>query len=249
VPKIPELIAHRGYAERYPENTLPAFIAAIEVGARFVECDIQLSADQVPVLFHDVNLERLCNQTGAIHDYPLHDLGQFRAANAGRFGKAFADITIPTLDEFLALLKMHPKVTAFVEMKILSLRTFGHEKVVGKVLEKLKGLDRQVVIISYDTKVLYEVRRHGWTRIGVVIDRWHESGRPEITELRPQFLFCDIRGLPINGDVTFAGAQIAVFEVAEPLLALQLAARGVDLVETFAVKEMLDALTPSTGRI
>ena len=40
----PDLVAHRGYALRYPENTLAAFQAAITAGARFVECDVQLSA-------------------------------------------------------------------------------------------------------------------------------------------------------------------------------------------------------------
>ena len=47
-----DLIAHRGWAARYPENTVPAFRAALEAGARFVELDVQLSSDLVPVVFH-----------------------------------------------------------------------------------------------------------------------------------------------------------------------------------------------------
>ena len=53
---IPELVAHRGYALHYPENTLIGIEAAIRAGARYVEVDVQLSADKVPVLFHDRTL-------------------------------------------------------------------------------------------------------------------------------------------------------------------------------------------------
>jgi glycerophosphoryl diester phosphodiesterase len=240
----PELIAHRGY-RRYPENTLPAFVAAIKAGARFVECDIQLTADLAPVLFHDASLVRLCSQDGAIHDYPLKNLRQFRVANVGRFGGTFGDGLIPTLEEFLALLKKHPLVIAFVELKNCSLERFGRQKVVGGVIEKLQGLDEQVVIISYDPLALAEARRQGWQQVGAVIDRWQECGRSAITGLKPNFLFCDVNGLPGKGEISFAGARIAVFEVADPAVALQLAARGVDLVETFVVKEMLEALNPA----
>ena len=51
-----ELVAHRGYAARYPENTRESLAAAVRAGARFLEFDVQLSADGVPVLLHDVTL-------------------------------------------------------------------------------------------------------------------------------------------------------------------------------------------------
>ncbi|HEY9197768.1 MAG TPA: glycerophosphodiester phosphodiesterase family protein, partial [Gammaproteobacteria bacterium] len=51
--KPPILIAHRGYAARHPENTLSALQAAVAAGARWLEFDVQLSADHEPVLLHD----------------------------------------------------------------------------------------------------------------------------------------------------------------------------------------------------
>jgi len=71
--RLPELIAHRGYASRYPENTLPAIEAALKAGARHVEIDVQTSADHIPVLFHDATLERLCGVQGRIRDAELAD--------------------------------------------------------------------------------------------------------------------------------------------------------------------------------
>src|SRR5207244_2240185 len=57
---LPDLVAHRGYALRYPENTLVALDAAIRAGAKYVELDVQLSKDGFPVLMHDKTLARMC---------------------------------------------------------------------------------------------------------------------------------------------------------------------------------------------
>ena len=52
------LVAHRGHAAAFPENTLPALRSALELGAAWLEFDIQLSADRIPVLCHDASLQR-----------------------------------------------------------------------------------------------------------------------------------------------------------------------------------------------
>ena len=114
--KEPDLIAHSGYAAKYPENTLIAFESAIRAGTQFIECDVQLSGDQVPVLFHDATMERICGQQGAIHDYPLSALQQFHAALPDRFANKFADVAIATLQDLVHLLKQHPKVTVFFQV-------------------------------------------------------------------------------------------------------------------------------------
>jgi glycerophosphoryl diester phosphodiesterase len=54
------IIAHRGSSSDYPENTYRSFDAAIDEGFRHLECDVQLSADGIPVVIHDGNLERVC---------------------------------------------------------------------------------------------------------------------------------------------------------------------------------------------
>ena len=48
-----KVIAHRGYTETAPENTIPAFVAAAEKGYSTVECDIEWTKDGVPVILHD----------------------------------------------------------------------------------------------------------------------------------------------------------------------------------------------------
>ena len=55
----PAIVAHRGYTGRYPENTLLSLAAAVSYGARFLEFDVQLTRDGVPVLCHDENAAAL----------------------------------------------------------------------------------------------------------------------------------------------------------------------------------------------
>lgn len=67
-------MAHRGYALHYPENTRAAIRAALAAGAKYFECDVQLTADRVPVLFHDESLDRVCGVPGSIHEFKFAEL-------------------------------------------------------------------------------------------------------------------------------------------------------------------------------
>jgi glycerophosphoryl diester phosphodiesterase len=204
----------------------------------YVETDVQLSADQVPVLFHDRTLARVCGVTGAIHDYAAEQLRQFRAREFERFGYKFTHEPIPTLAQFVALLAQHPQVTAFVEIKRVTVERFGHAPVLSRVLPDLKPVLKQCVLISYSLETLLHARRQGWSRVGAVIDRWRERKQPILQELRPEYLFCDVNGLPRFGRLALHDTQLATFEVVDAPLALRLSRRGVQLIETFAIGEL-----------
>lgn len=240
--RSPELIAHRGYTLKYPENTLAAFQAAIDAGAGFIECDVQLSGDGVPVLFHDKNLQRICKQPGAIHEYSWQALQAFRASDPGRFGTTYSQVSIATLESFINMLTANPGVNAFIELKNISLDHFGIEFVLGTMLPYLTGLEKRTILISYNLDSLIKAREAGWKQVGAVIDDWRETKSDDLQQLKPQYLFCDVRGLPEQGKIAYPGAKIAIFEVADPEIALQLSNRGIDMIETFAVNEMITGL-------
>ena len=81
---LPEIIAHRGNAAEFPENTLQALASAVELGVKHVEFDVQLTADKVPVLLHDADLERVAGREGNVHDLTWAAAGR----DAGRRGQA-----------------------------------------------------------------------------------------------------------------------------------------------------------------
>lgn len=84
------IFGHRGASAHAPENTLAAFELAYEQGANGIELDVKLSADGIPVVFHDPTLDRTTNGSGALVDF---DLAALKELDAGGGEK------IPTLAE------------------------------------------------------------------------------------------------------------------------------------------------------
>ena len=74
------MVAHRGLASKYPENTLVGIRAALSAGARFLEVDLQLSADGVAFVHHDWETLRTCGLEGVIGDHPSEELSKLSAS-------------------------------------------------------------------------------------------------------------------------------------------------------------------------
>ena len=135
--RLIHLVAHRGNARDFPENTLPAFTSALELGLRFLELDVHLSADGVPMVIHDHDLTRTTGRPGSVFDLLSRDLVQIDACEPTRFGERFRGTRIPKLTDVLALLARRPEVTLFVEIKRASLTRFGYDQVVARVVNTL----------------------------------------------------------------------------------------------------------------
>lgn len=150
----PTFIAHRGYAAAYPENTLIALDAARQAGAKYIEVDIQLSADGIPVLFHDRDLQRLCQQPGAIHDYSFSELEVFNVTDASKFSDQFSTNKITALQTLIDYLKEHPELNAFIELKRLMIEKFSVDTVLKTLLPLFAGMKDQISFISYNQEIL-----------------------------------------------------------------------------------------------
>lgn len=98
---LPTIVGHRGAARHAPENTLVSIREAARQGAPWVEIDVHLNRDKVPVLIHDHTLDRTTDGTGRVADKTLAEL---KALDAGSwFDAKFAGERIPTLEECLNL--------------------------------------------------------------------------------------------------------------------------------------------------
>ena len=99
--ELPErgLCAHRGAMETYPENTIPAFLAAVEAGAHMIEFDIWLTNDNQMVVIHDSSVDRTTNGEGKVSELTFREI---RKLDAGSWkAPEFAGLQIPTPDEVL----------------------------------------------------------------------------------------------------------------------------------------------------
>jgi len=93
----PSWIAHRGAGRLAPENTLAAFQVGFDYGFRMIEFDVQLTADQIPILMHDATLDRTTDGHGPVCAVTLGHLVQL---DAGRWHSAiFGGVTVPTLTD------------------------------------------------------------------------------------------------------------------------------------------------------
>ncbi len=233
------LIAHRGYASRFPENTLLALDSAIQAGARYVEVDVLLSADGVPVLFHDRDCHRLCGVSGAIHDYPLAALRELTAYSPDRFGDRYRGTPIPTVEELALWLGRHPAVTAFVEIKRQAAERFGPAAVVEATWRALGPARAHTVLISFSREVLAAARPL-WRQIGVIADHLTELHDAAVRGLHCEIAFCDLAGLPADGPFT-TPVPLAIYEVPDVDTACRVLTRGATFIETFAVGELFAA--------
>ena len=238
-PKRPALIAHRGYAQHFPENSIIGIEGAIQAGAQFVEVDVQMTADGVPVLLHDASLQRTAGIDQLVTDVPLDQVRTLDLNEPGRFRHTFPEVRIPTLAELVTLLKQSTVITTFVEVKPASLQQFGVTAVMNKVIDELRPDPTKFAIISFDQRAVECARGHG-LRVGLVLDAHRHEQQGTVARLCPDYVFCDHRILADEPAGIWLGPwQWAVYEVGDVELARRIAGLGADFIETMAIGELL----------
>ncbi|HUI06722.1 MAG TPA: glycerophosphodiester phosphodiesterase [Verrucomicrobiae bacterium] len=122
----PLIIAHRGFSGRYPENTLPAVRAALDLGVDFVEIDVHETRDGELIVFHDYRLKRICGVRGKVRDATLSAIKRLNSQ-------------VPTLAEVLRVCRGRARV--LIEIKRADPRK------VAALINKL-GMEREVIVFS-----------------------------------------------------------------------------------------------------
>ena len=147
------IVGHRGDRAEAPENTMSSLELAMDDLA-FVETDVQLSRDGVPVLFHDTTLERITGDRRTVGDL---DLAALRRLDVGEwYGREHAGERMPTLDEFLAALAERETARALVELKA-DWRPDEVRRVVDLIEQhQLRG---RVVLQSFSLETMFSVQQ------------------------------------------------------------------------------------------
>lgn len=140
-----KVFAHRGASGYAPENTLEAFVIAMEQGADGIELDVQLTKDGEVVVIHDETIDRVSDHSGFVKDYTLAELKQFDFKN---HMEAYTNAKIPTLKEVLELVRPG-KMEVNIELKTSVIWYSGIEE---KVLEIVKetGMEERVIYSSFN---------------------------------------------------------------------------------------------------
>ncbi|WP_157428203.1 glycerophosphodiester phosphodiesterase [Agromyces salentinus] len=147
------IIGHRGDRAEAPENTMPSLELAMDRLA-YVETDVQMSRDGVPMLFHDTDLERITGDRRSVGDL---DARQLQRLDVGAwYGTAFEGERMPTLEAFLEELAERPDARALVELKA----DWADDEVrtVVGLIDRV-GLRGRVVLESFSLETLFAIQR------------------------------------------------------------------------------------------
>lgn len=146
-------IAHRGYSDRYPENTLPAFEQAIRGGADMIELDVRLSGDDRIVVIHDDRIDRTSDGSGRVAGMTL---GELKRHNFNNGMTRFGFVGIPTLEETLD--RVGDRAALNIEIKKGPENQAAIEEKLCALLRERGAIDRSIVS-SFDVNVLRRVKR------------------------------------------------------------------------------------------
>ncbi len=238
----PQIFAHRGARRAAPENTLPAFARALEMGVDGIELDVHRSKDGRLVVLHDYALDGTTDATGLVTERTAAELAQVDAGS--HFAPEFAGTPVPTLDQVLDLVGSRCRIN--VEVKSESL---AGGDAVEPLVERIRArnLYDQVIVSSFNPITLVKLRWHEpRIALGLLLD---EELPPHLRFawftpiLQPQAIHPEQRMV----DERFMewararGCAVNVWTVNEVEEARRLAALGVDALITDVPDLLMEA--------
>ncbi len=148
-----QIIAHRGYSGQFPENTMAAFAGALDIGADYIELDVQMTKDGQIVVCHDDNLWRVAGVDGRVADYTWEELSAFDVGSW--FSPEFAGERIPLLSQVLELVQ-GSGMKIYLELKDIG-EVEGFEEAVVAVV-KQRQMEGQCVFASFQYRYLAHIK-------------------------------------------------------------------------------------------
>ncbi len=231
--KLPNIIGHRGAKAYAPENTLESIHTAADMGCKWVEFDVKLSKDSVPMIFHDDTLDRTTNGHGAFADMKFEDLRDLECGSW--FADGFAGIRIPTLEEAIEVI-LQRGLGVNVEIKPCPGREVETAEATLDILSQIWD-DRDRLLISSFSHVSLETSMDmaaDWYR-GLLLESEPMENWAELAD------YLDAATINIDGrtanrelidDIMDTERQILAYTINDPQLARTLRQWGVDAVFT-----------------
>ena len=190
--KLPKLIGHRGVKDLCPENTLESILKAFDLGLSFVEIDVKISKDRVPILLHDDTLDRTTNGSGLAIDYDYEDIKKF---DAGKFFyKNNSNIFVPKLEDIL-ILCINNNGNLNIELK--PNKNFEKENA-HQVYELTKNINQiDIFFSSFDMISILEISK-----------LYPQSIRSFLLDDFKEYNIDDLISISINHDLKICGLNI-----------------------------------------
>ena len=236
----PIRLAHRGSRVLWPENTMHAFHGAVEdLGYAYIELDVRLTADRIPVVIHDATIDRTTDGTGKVSDYTFDELGAFDAAY--HFDP---DHDFPLRGTGIRISPLEEVYRAWPEVRLnIDLKASNEEWAVAEVIRAADAEHRTLIGSFVDGRIA-RFRRITRGRVAVSagptasVSLWSASraGRTVRRKVQAYKLPFDYRGLRVDRKLidalNRAGAHIHLWTVNDAHAMRRFLYLGVDGIVT-----------------
>lgn len=231
--KLPPVIGHRGAARYAPENTLESILTAAEMGVKWVELDVKLTKDSVPIIFHDDDLDRTTNGHGPVAAMSFSDIRDLEAGSW--FSDSFAGIKIPTLEEAIDVILEHD-LGINLEIKPCPGREKDTAEAALDVLARIWDEPERLLISSF-SHVSLEVAMdmaEEWPRGFLMEEEWPENWKELAEYLNAATINIDGRTVTREQveEILDLEKPVLAYTINDPQLAKTLRQWGVDGVFT-----------------
>lgn len=189
------IVAHRGWSGIAPENTMAAFrLAAADPRIAWIELDVQLSKDGIPVVIHDYKLQRTTGVLGTVKEYTFHQLSMLD--NGSWFSPQFHNERIPSLEQVLK--EVQGLVKLNIELKTKDHLYPGLEQAVIQLVQSY-SLESDVIITSFDIDALQTMKRLAPTiRTGLITSQVSNTLEDQLQAIGADLLSVDYRIVDAN---------------------------------------------------
>jgi glycerophosphoryl diester phosphodiesterase len=230
-----KVLGHRGWSAEYPENTCFAFEKALRLGSDGIEFDVQLTKDGIPVIIHDVMVDRTTDGTGRVSELTAAALRKFNAAARKQTSREIGFQPIPTLGEVLkAAYAVHADALCNIEIKV---HDGDGKEVVDATLRCLREhpYARNILFSSFHHGCLAYLRnRDSQARIGLLYeqtptDAWHVAKHIQASSIHLNYRVATPN---VMNDCHDRGLQVCVWTVDAPSDIDRFMAQGTDVLIT-----------------
>lgn len=239
----PPVIAHRGARSDAPENTLAALRLAREQGANWVEFDVKITQDGVPILMHDETLERTTNGAGAVAETDWNVIAKLDAGKG--YDARYAGEAVPRLSDALRV-ALECNLNVNLELKPCLGRALATTMVALIEASRVWPDSRQPPLLSsFDVESLViaaQFQPH-WPR-SLLLDAWREDWRDLVTAIQASAIGIDEALLTPQRVVSLAESHLPIlaYTVNDPARAKELLGMGVSAVFADNPREMIAQL-------
>ncbi|MGE6573902.1 glycerophosphodiester phosphodiesterase [Paenibacillus xylanexedens] len=222
-------VAHRGFSSIAPENTMAAFLMAMErPEVQWMELDVQLSRDGVPVIIHDFTVDRTTNGKGLVRETDWADLQRL---DAGAWkNKSYKGERIPTLSELLD--RSCGRVRLNIELKTQGDLYPGLPAAVIHEVRK-RHMQNDVVITSFEPAALIEVKKLApEIHTGLIIDARPGDLLTALRQMNCTFLSIGYTNVDksLMNEMRSAGIRVMAWTVDDKTMMKKLAAVDPELM-------------------